>query len=122
MTPQSQQALRKIMDECGSNTKFALSCIFSNKIIEPIQSRCAIIRYCKLSPNHIFKKITEIANAEKVIYTEDGLASIVFTANGDMRQAINNLQSTFTGFNIVNMENVFKVFYFSFFFRLSFIL
>lgn len=42
-------------------------------------------------------------------YTEDGLEAIVFTAQGDMRQALNNLQSTHNSFGVVNSENVFKV-------------
>lgn len=33
----------------------------------------------------------------KVSYTDDGLEAIIFTAQGDMRQALNNLQSTFKG-------------------------
>ena len=41
--------------------------------------------------------------------TEDGLQALIFTADGDMRQAINNLQSTYYGFKQVNAENVFKV-------------
>lgn len=39
----------------------------------------------------------------------DGLEAIIFTADGDMRQALNNLQATFSGFRFVNQENVFKV-------------
>lgn len=42
-------------------------------------------------------------------YTEDGLEAIVFTSQGDMRQALNNLQATVNGFGHVNSENVFKV-------------
>lgn len=42
-------------------------------------------------------------------YTEDGLEAIVFTSQGDMRQALNNLQSTVNGFGLVNSGNVFKV-------------
>lgn len=42
-------------------------------------------------------------------YTEDGLEAVVYTAQGDMRQALNNLQSTYNGFKTVNGENVFKV-------------
>ena len=37
------------------------------------------------------------------------MEAIVFTAQGDMRQALNNLQSTYNGFNHINGENVFKV-------------
>lgn len=45
----------------------------------------------------------------QISYTDDGLEAIVFTAQGDMRQALNNLQSTFNGFKHVNSVNVFKV-------------
>lgn len=46
---------------------------------------------------------------KQVSHTDDGLEAIVFTAQGDMRQALNNLQSTNNGFGHVNSENVFKV-------------
>ncbi|CAD8082010.1 unnamed protein product [Paramecium primaurelia] len=47
---------------------------------------------------------------ESVTYTKDGLDALTFTAEGDIRQAINNLQAPHTGFGLVNRENVFKVF------------
>jgi replication factor C subunit 2/4 len=81
----------------------------SNKIIEPIQSRCAMIRYSKLSDKEILKRLMEICEMERVNYIPEGLEAIIFTAEGDMRQAVNNLQSTFAGFGMVNPENVFKV-------------
>lgn len=45
----------------------------------------------------------------KVSYTDDGLEAILFTAEGDMRQALNNLQATYQGFAHISAENVFKV-------------
>jgi len=51
----------------------------------------------------------KISSSLQISYTDDGLEAIVFTAQGDMRQALNNLQSTFNGFKHVNSENVFKV-------------
>jgi replication factor C subunit 2/4 len=45
----------------------------------------------------------------KVPYVPEGLEAIIFTADGDMRQALNNLQATHSGFHFVNQENVFKV-------------
>lgn len=97
------------MEIYSSTTRFCLACNNSEKIIEPIQSRCAILRYSKLSDKQILKRLLEICDLEKVSYTDDGLEAIIFTAQGDMRQAINNLQSTVNGFGHVNNENVFKV-------------
>ena len=50
-----------------------------------------------------------ICEAEKVQYSDDGIAALVFSAEGDMRQAINNLQSTSAGFGFVDGDNVFRV-------------
>lgn len=55
------------------------------------------------------KRLLQIIKVEKVEYSEDGLAALVFSAEGDMRQAINNLQSTWAGFGFVSGDNVFKV-------------
>ena len=97
------------MEIYSGTTRFCLACNNSEKIIEPIQSRCAILRYSKLSDKQILKRLLEICELEKLSFTDDGLEAIIFTAQGDMRQAINNLQSTHNGFGHVNSENVFKV-------------
>ena len=109
MTDGAQQALRRTMEIYSNTTRFALACNNSEKIIEPIQSRCAMLRYGKLTDAQILAKILEVCQKENVSYTDDGLEAIVFTAQGDMRQALNNLQSTNNGFGHVNSENVFKV-------------
>lgn len=97
------------MEIYSSTTRFAFACNQSNKIIEPLQSRCAILRYSRLTDAQLVKRLMLICDAEKVEYSEDGLAALVFSAEGDMRQAINNLQSTHAGFGFVNGDNVFKV-------------
>lgn len=109
MTSAAQQAMRRTMEIFSKTTRFALACNASDKIIEPIQSRCAVLRYSRLSDAQILKRLLEISEAEGVDHTEDGLEAIIYTAEGDMRQAINNLQSTYAGFGSVTSENVFKV-------------
>eukprot|EP00127_Corallochytrium_limacisporum_P000966 Clim_evm50s33 gene=Clim_evmTU50s33 len=109
MTEGAQQALRRTMEIYSSTTRFALACNQSEKIIEAIQSRCAILRYSRLSDSQLLERIEKIAQMENVSTTKDGLEALLFTASGDMRQAINNLQSTFSGFGHVNAENVYKV-------------
>lgn len=109
MTESAQQALRRTMELYSSTTRFALACNSSEKIIEPIQSRCAMLRFSKLSDAQVLAKIMEVCKLEGVEYSEDGLEAVVFTAQGDMRQALNNLQSTYEGFGFVKSANVFKV-------------
>nr|XP_005892916.1 PREDICTED: replication factor C subunit 2 isoform X2 [Bos mutus] len=109
MTDGAQQALRRTMEIYSKTTRFALACNASDKIIEPIQSRCAVLRYTKLTDTQILARLLSVIEKEKVQYTDDGLEAIIFTAQGDMRQALNNLQSTYSGFGFINSENVFKV-------------
>uniref|UniRef100_A0A8D9EI69 Replication factor C subunit 2 n=1 Tax=Cacopsylla melanoneura TaxID=428564 RepID=A0A8D9EI69_9HEMI len=109
MTDGAQQALRRTMEIYSNTTRFALACNNSEKIIEPIQSRCAMLRYNKLSDAQLLSKVIQICEKENVSHTNDGLEAIVFTAQGDMRQALNNLQSTHNGFGHVTSEYVFKV-------------
>lgn len=109
MTPGAQQALRRTMEIYSTTTRFAFACNQSNKIIEPLQSRCAILRYARLTDAQVVKRLMQICEAEKVEHSEDGIAALVFSAEGDMRQAINNLQSTWSGFGFVSGDNVFRV-------------
>ncbi|XP_075993532.1 replication factor C subunit 2 [Genypterus blacodes] len=109
MTDGAQQALRRIMEIYSKTTRFALACNASDKIIEPIQSRCAVLRYSKLSDAQILSRLQEVVDKEQLRVCEDGLEAIIFTAQGDMRQALNNLQSTHSGFGVINSESVFKV-------------
>ena len=92
MTEAAQQALRRTMEIYSNTTRFALAANSSEKIIEPIQSRCAMLRYSRLSNPQILAKILDVCDKENIGYTEDGLEAIIFTAQGDMRQGLNNLQ------------------------------
>ena len=53
---------------------------------EPIQSRCAVLRYSKLSDSQLLSRLLTICEQEAVSYTDDGLEAVIFTAQGDMRQ------------------------------------
>ncbi|GAA6004971.1 hypothetical protein JCM11491_002294 [Sporobolomyces phaffii] len=109
MTTGAQQALRRTMELYANTTRFAFACNASNKIIEPIQSRCAILRYSRLTDKELLKRLIEICEIENVPNNADGLTALIFTSEGDMRQAVNNLQSTYSGFGMVGAAEVFKV-------------
>jgi replication factor C subunit 2/4 len=109
MTEAAQQALRKIMTDYSSNTRFALACNDSSKIIEPIQSRCSIMRFSKLSDSDISKRLLQVIDIEKYQYEKEGIEALIFTSDGDMRYALNNLQSTIAAYGKVTQDNVFKI-------------
>ena len=66
MTTGAQQALRRTMEIYSNTTRFALACNTSAKIIEPIQSRCAIVRFSRLSDQEILGRLMVVVQAEKV--------------------------------------------------------
>ncbi len=72
MTPAAQQALRRTMEIYSNTTRFCFACNQSNKIIEPIQSRCAILRYGKVRDEQILKRLLEICKMENVEYSDEG--------------------------------------------------
>mgnify|MGYP006079516553 CR=1 FL=1 len=109
MTGAAQQSMRRIMELYSSTTRFALACNTSTKIIEPIQSRCAILRFTRLSDMQLLKRINYVCDKEDVVRDDSGIEAIIFTADGDMRNAMNNLQATAAGFAVVSAESVFKV-------------
>lgn len=109
MTESAQQALRRIIEIYSKTTRFAFACNLFDKMIEPIQSRCAIVRFNRLNDEQLRNKMISICRLMNVKYDDKGINAIIYTAQGDMRQAINNLQSTHDGFEEITEENVFKV-------------
>ncbi len=94
LTPEAQQALRRTMENYSATCRFILSCNYSSKIIDPIQSRCALFRFKLLEKKDIDKVIQKIAKGEKLTIAPDALELIYEGSDGDCRKVINILQST----------------------------
>ncbi|HII83320.1 MAG TPA: replication factor C small subunit [Methanobacterium subterraneum] len=109
MTKDAQHALRREMEMYTKTSSFVLSCNYSSKIIDPIQSRCAIFRFAPIKGHQVIKRLEIIAKAENVNYAPGTLESIVYFAEGDMRRAVNILQSTSSMGEEVTEETVHDV-------------
>jgi len=94
LTKEAQQALRRTMENFSSNCRFVLSCNYISKLIDPIQSRCVVLRFRLLDKKDVEKVITRIAEQEKIELTPDGLNELYEACEGDCRRAINLLQVT----------------------------
>lgn len=109
MTGAAQQAMRRTMELYSQTTRFALACNISSKIIEPIQSRCAILRFGRIVDDELIKRLKFVLDKEGAPHEQSGLEALVFSAEGDMRNVLNGAQSTYNAFGVVNQETVFKM-------------
>ena len=93
LTDAAQSALRRTMERYSGTCRFILSCNYSSKIIEPIQSRCSVYRFKALSYDAIAARIRYIADQEGLTISEEVIRAINYVAMGDMRRAVNAVQS-----------------------------
>lgn len=96
MTDGAQQALRRTMEIYSHTTRFALACNNTEEIIEPIQSRCAMLRYGKLTDAQIMAKVLEVCKKEYVISHTH--TQIIFTFDKYSNFIHKNFIIIFTGF------------------------
>lgn len=106
LTPEAQQALRRTMENYSATCRFVLSCNYSSKIIDPIQSRCAIFRFRLLEKKDIEKLLTRIAEKERLTIDEQAMETLYEGSEGDCRRAVNLLQATSSISLNVNQELV----------------
>ena len=94
LTPEAQQALRRTMENYSATCRFILSCNYSSKIIDPIQSRCVIFKFKLLEKKDIEKVIQKIAERENLDVKQEAMEILYEGCEGDCRRCINILQST----------------------------
>ena len=92
LTPDAQGALRRIMEQNAETCRFILSCNYSSKIIEPIQSRCAVFRFRPLAEDQVLEMVTSVAANEGINLEEEAAVAIAHVSLGDLRKAITSLQ------------------------------
>ena len=68
-----------------------------------------MLRYSKLTDEQVLKRLMQVVDAEGAPHNDSGIEALIFTAEGDMRQALNNAQATHAGFGLISSENVFRV-------------
>lgn len=108
LTSDAQNALRRTMEMYTSTCRFILSCNYSSKIIEPIQSRCAVFRFGPLPEEAIESKMGMIADEEGLTITNEGMKALLYVAEGDMRKSENLLQAA-SAFDEITDEVIYQV-------------
>lgn len=93
LTPEAQHALRRTMERYSATTRFIFSANYASKIIEPIQSRCVVLRFKPLNEEEVKKYIKRIEKGEKLEIDEKAVEALVYVSEGDLRKLTNVLQS-----------------------------
>src|SRR3989344_3668950 len=104
LTAEAKHALRRTMERYSESTRFILIANYSSRIIDPIQSRCAIFRFKPLTHEQSIEFLRRVASSEKLDIEDGAFDAILHLAEGDMRRAINVLQAAATAKKIT--ENV----------------
>ncbi len=108
LTSDAQAALRRTMERYTATCRFVLSCNYSSKIIEPIQSRCAVFRFKPLTEADVKEYLSSIASHEGIDLKADGLDAICSIAVGDLRKATNMLQVAASTSKAVDQDTVYE--------------
>ena len=106
LTSEAQAALRRLMERYSSSCRFILSCNYSSRIIDPIQSRCAVFRFRPYSPESILSQLERVAKAEGKKLTPEALETLVTASAGDMRRAVNLLQLSAARSDTITADDV----------------
>jgi len=92
LTIQAQASLRNVIETFSRTTRFIMTCNFIERIIDPLQSRCQVLKIVPPSKSSIFVHLKDILNKEKIEHEDNELASIIKTHYPDIRKMLNTIQ------------------------------
>ncbi len=110
LTSDAQAALRRTMEKYSRTCRFILSCNYSSKIIEPIQSRCAVFRFTRPSEDDVIEYLKRIVEGERLKIEDEALKQIAYVSEGDVRKAVNILQvaASFSEGKEITLKTIFE--------------
>jgi replication factor C small subunit len=109
LTADAQAALRRTMEMYSKSCRFILSCNYVSRIIEPIQSRCAVFKFRPVPAEAMRERLLWICENEGIEITDDGMEALLYIAGGDFRKAINALQGAAAIGKRVDAETIYQI-------------
>lgn len=94
MTSGAQTALRRIIEDAAEHCRFIIIANNISKIIDPIQSRCAVFHFAAVAKTDVVARLAHISEAEGITAEAGALEAIYDYAEGDMRHSINMMQAS----------------------------
>ena len=96
------------MEQYAETCRFILSCNYSSKIIEPIQSRCAVFRFRPLADSDVHQQVHHVAAIEEINLDDDAAEALTRISQGDLRKALTALQVSAALSNDVTRELIYE--------------
>jgi replication factor C small subunit len=107
ITIQGQAALRNVIETFSRSTRFILTCNFIERIIDPLQSRCQVLKIVPPTKMDVYNHLTWIlADQLNLSYTPEDIKSLIVKYYPDMRKMLNVLQMSVKDDEIVLDETV----------------
>jgi DNA polymerase III delta prime subunit len=94
ITIQGQAALRNVIETFSRSTRFILTCNYIERVIDPIQSRCQVLKIVPPSKLDTAKHTAWVLDQEEISYETDDIKSIVNQYYPDLRKMLNTMQSS----------------------------
>jgi len=92
MTMTSQSMLRNIIETYSRTTRFIMTCNYIERVIDPIQSRCQVLKIIPPSKAEVANHLVKILNNENIKHTDEDLVLIVNKYYPDLRKCLNIIQ------------------------------
>eukprot|EP00056_Hartaetosiga_gracilis_P003790 m.67533 g.67533 ORF g.67533 m.67533 type:complete len:344 (-) comp11578_c2_seq1:354-1385(-) len=107
LTRDAQAALRRVIEKYTKHTRFCLICNYVSKITPALQSRCTRFRFAPLEPEHMVGQVQKVIEAENITCSDAAVEALIRLSQGDMRKALNILQSTHLAFDAIDEDAVY---------------
>ena len=102
LTIQAQASLRNIIETYSRTTRFILTCNYLERIIDPLQSRCQVLKITPPSKKEVAKHVAVILDKEEINYELEDLVLVVNKHYPDIRKILNTCQ-------VNTVDNILKV-------------
>jgi len=103
LTIQAQASLRNIIETFSRTTRFIMTCNFVERIIDPLQSRCQVLKIVPPSKKDVAKHLAGILDKESISFEINDLVPLVNQYYPDLRKCINTIQLS-TQDNVLKLD------------------
>ncbi len=109
LTSEAQHALRRTMEKYSATTRFILSANYASKIIEPIQSRCVVLRFKPLKEDEMRDYISRIVKGEELHVDDKAIEALIYVSEGDLRKITNTLQGAAISNKEITEKSIYEI-------------